>query len=125
MTLDFFDEEEYRKRLIAGGLDPASAAEVASKTAASRKASSQAQKHIINAAALVQLYAPAPTPAVEPAVPQVEVAAAPSPSPADEYWATVYSHYQQDQAKQASAGPTQPTRRERMATCLLYTSRCV
>ena len=74
MTLDFFDEEEYRRRLIAGGIDAASAAEVASKTAA--------------------------TPAAEPTV----------------HWATVYSHYQQDQAKQASAGPTQPTRRERMAT---------
>lgn len=34
MTIDFFDEEEYGKRLIAGGIepaDPASAAEVASK----------------------------------------------------------------------------------------------
>lgn len=116
MTLDFFDEEEYRRRLIAGGIDAASAAEVASKTAASRKASGQAQKHITNAAALVQIPEPAPTPAAEPTVPEVEVAAAPSPSPTDEYWATVYSHYQQDQAKQASAGPTQPTRRERMAT---------
>ncbi|MBI3407678.1 MAG: replication initiator protein A [Planctomycetes bacterium] len=114
MTVDFFDEEEYRKRLIAGGIDPASAAEVASKTAASRKASSQGHQHATNAAALVQLPAvPAPMPAAEPSTQQT---AAPSPSPKDEYWATVYSHYQQDQAKQASAGPTQPPRRERMAT---------
>ena len=107
MTLDFFDEEEYRKRLIAGGIDPASAAEVASKTAASRKASSQGHQQPFNAAALIQF------PAAEPSSPQT---VAPSPSLTDEYWATVYSHYQQDQAKQASAGPTQPTRRERMAT---------
>ncbi len=107
MTLDFFDEEEYRKRLIAGGIDPASAAEVASKTAASRKASSQGHQQPFNAAALIQF------PAAEPSSPQT---VAPSPSLTDEYWATVYSHYHQDQAKQASAGPTQPTRRERMAT---------
>lgn len=115
MTLEIFDEEEYRKRLIAGGIDPASAAEVASKTAASRKASSKGLAHATNAAAFVQF--PTPMPALTPAIESSsQQAVAPSPSPTDEYWATVYSHYQQDQAKQASAGPTQPARRERMAT---------
>jgi len=41
MTASDFDEKEYRKRLIAGGIDPSSAAEVASRTAASRRASGQ------------------------------------------------------------------------------------
>jgi len=114
MTLDSFNEEEYRKRLIAGGIDAASAAEVARKTAASRKASSLAHTAAVTAATLLQLPEPATAPAPESLPPQTT--AAPSPSATDEYWATVYGHYQQDQAKQASAGPTQPTRRERMAS---------
>lgn len=114
MTLDSFNEEEYRKRLIAGGIDAASAAEVARKTAASRKASSLAHTAAVTAATLLQLPEPATAPAPKSLPPQTT--AAPSPSATDEYWATVYGHYQQDQAKQASAGPTQPTRRERMAS---------
>ena len=114
MTLDSFNEEEYRKRLIAGGIDAASAAEVAAKTAASRKASSLVHTAAVTAATLLQLPEPAPAPAPESLPPQTT--AAPSPSASDEYWAKVYGHYQQDQAKQASAGPTQPTRRERMAS---------
>ncbi|OQW86258.1 MAG: transcriptional regulator [Rhodoferax ferrireducens] len=114
MTLDSFNEEEYRKRLIAGGIDAASAAEVAAKTAASRKASSLVHTAAVTAATLLQLPEPAPAPAPESLPPQTT--AAPSPSASDEYWAKVYGHYQQDQAKKASAGPTQPTRRERMAS---------
>ena len=39
-TAERFDEAAYRDRLIAGGIDPTSAAEVAAKTAAARATSS-------------------------------------------------------------------------------------
>jgi len=60
-----FDEKEYTRRLIAGGIDPVSAADVASKTACSHNLSSQDQRRALKPAALIQLPASAPTSALK------------------------------------------------------------
>jgi hypothetical protein len=125
-----FDEDEYRKRLIAGGIDPSSAAEVASKTAASRS-TGQALKRSGQAAeepsriggfnSVAELATTAVVEALEPPEPpppspRPPPPPAPPPTVVDEYWARAYSNYKLDQAEQARAGTTQPTRRERMAS---------
>jgi hypothetical protein len=113
MTASDFDEKEYRKRLIAGGIDPSSAAEVASRTAASRRASGQAGKSInavvFGLEAMTQALEEAAEPTPQPTV-------APSPAPVEAYWDRVYGYYKLDQAEQARAGAGQPTRSERMAS---------
>lgn len=122
-----FDEHEYRKRLIVGGIDPSSAAEVASRTAASRRATGQTSKSsgqpadepsriggFKSAGALVQL--PKPVPAAPAPQAAEQGPTAPAPGPVDEYWARTYANYKLDQAEQASAGANKPPRRERMAS---------
>ncbi|MFN9814631.1 MAG: plasmid replication initiator TrfA [Burkholderiales bacterium] len=120
-----FNKDEYRQRLIAHGIDPSSAAEVASKTAAARSMG-QAAKPIGLAAeessrigGFQTVADPATVPEPETAAPQAATVAspAPSPTPFDEYWTRAYNNYKLDQAEEAArAGKTQPTRRERMAS---------
>ena len=118
-----FDEDEYRQRLIAAGIRPSSAAEVASKTAASRQATGQSFKRSDQAAeepsrfsgfnSVAELAATAVVQALEP--PEALSPSSPPPTVVDEYWARVYGNYNLDQAQEVRAGTTQSTRRERMA----------